>query len=194
MNSYVTGSMIRTLREKENMTQAELAERLSVSNKTVSKWENGKGLPDITLLEPLAKALNVSVIELISGYTVVNRNTSANMKRGEWYVCPVCGNVIHTMGRTVVSCCGITLPPLEAEEADENHTIACEKIDGEYYVTVDHPMNKDHYICFIAYATDSRIQVEKLYAEQEAACRFRMAGHGKLFCYCNHHGLFERKL
>ena len=194
MNSYVTGSMIWSLREQRNMTQTELADRLNVSNKTVSKWENGKGLPDITLLEPLSQALNVSLIELIAGYTVVNRNTSANMKRGEWYVCPVCGNVIHTMGRTVVSCCGITLPPLEAEEADENHTIACEKIDGEYYVTVDHPMNKDHYICFIAYATDSRIQVEKLYAEQEAACRFRMAGHGKLFCYCNHHGLFERKL
>lgn len=194
MDSFVIGNMIRTLREKEHMTQTELASLLNVSNKTVSKWENGKGLPDITLLEPLSKALNVSLIEFISGYTVVNRNTSANIKRGQWYVCPVCGNVIHTVGSAVVSCCGITLPPLEPEECDPDHNILCEKIDGEYFVSIDHPMEKSHYVCFIAYATDSCLQVEKLYPEQEAYCRFRIAGHGKLFCCCNHHGLYERRI
>ena len=50
MNTYVTGTTIRNLREDRRMTQAELAEKLGVSSKTVSKWETAKGLPDITLL------------------------------------------------------------------------------------------------------------------------------------------------
>ena len=60
MNTYVTGSTIRQLREAKGLTQAELAGTLSVSAKTISKWETAKGLPDISLLEPLAAALGVS--------------------------------------------------------------------------------------------------------------------------------------
>ena len=63
MNNYVTGAAIRTLREKQHLTQAQLAERISVSDKTVSKWETGRGFPDVSLLEPLAAALRVSVPE-----------------------------------------------------------------------------------------------------------------------------------
>ena len=119
MDNYVTGMTIKTLREGKNMTQAELAEKIDVSPKTVSKWETAKGLPDISLLDSLAAALDVSVMELLSGNTVMNRNVSGNLMRSKIYVCPVCGNVIHTTGKTLVSCCGITLPPLEAEEADD---------------------------------------------------------------------------
>ena len=114
MNTYVTGAVIRQLRESCGMTQAALAERVGVNSKTVSKWETGKGLPDISLLQPLARTLGVSVISLMNGEPVVNRNLSANLLRSKFYVCPVCGNVIHCSGETVVSCCGITLPPLEA--------------------------------------------------------------------------------
>ena len=57
MDHYVTGAIIRALREKRRMTQAELAVQLCVSDKAVSKWEKGKGLPDITLLEPIAEAM-----------------------------------------------------------------------------------------------------------------------------------------
>ena len=74
MNQYVTGAVIKKLREKNNMTQLQLAERLSVSDKTVSKWENGKGYPDITLLEPIAEVFRISVTELISGNTIQNEN------------------------------------------------------------------------------------------------------------------------
>lgn len=194
MNSYVTGEIIRQFREKENLTQTQLAEKLSVSNKTISKWENGKGLPDISLLDSLAKALNVSLIELMSGYTVSNKNVSANMRRGLWYVCPVCKNVVHTMGEAVISCCGITLPKLEAEEEDEEHTINIERIEDEYVVTMNHPMDKDHLICFMAYVTDSKLRVEKLYPESEALCRFRICGHGQIYAYCNHHGLYSKRI
>ena len=74
MQSYVTGEVIRGLREKRRLTQRDLAQRLNVSDKTVSKWETGRGLPDITLLEPLAGALSVSVTELLSGDCAENRN------------------------------------------------------------------------------------------------------------------------
>ena len=71
MNQYVTGAVIKRLREEKNMTQQKLADKLSVSAKTISKWETAKGYPDITLLESIANALSVSVTELISGNTIV---------------------------------------------------------------------------------------------------------------------------
>ncbi|MCR5024533.1 MAG: helix-turn-helix domain-containing protein [Lachnospiraceae bacterium] len=123
MNRYVTGEIIKKFRGQEDMTQSQLAEKLMVSNKTISKWENGKGLPDISLLDALAKALNVSLIELMSGDVVNNSNMAASMNKTVWYVCPACGNVIHAMGDAVISCCGITLPRLEEEDTDENHNM-----------------------------------------------------------------------
>ena len=129
MNQYVTGTVIRELREKNRMTQLQLAERLGVSDKTVSKWETGKGYPDITLLEPIAKVFRVSVTELISGNTVQNANVSANMMRSKFHVCPVCGNVIHSMGDAAIHCHGILLAPLEAEPTDEQHLILIERVE-----------------------------------------------------------------
>ena len=94
MDHYVTGGAIRALREKQGMTQAELAEQLCVSDKTVSKWETGRGFPDVSLLEPLGKALHISVPELLCGQAVVNTNRSANMLKSCFFACPVCGNVV----------------------------------------------------------------------------------------------------
>ncbi|MBR6678540.1 MAG: helix-turn-helix domain-containing protein [Oscillospiraceae bacterium] len=194
MDNYVTGAAIRTLRERKNMTQAQLAEKIDVSPKTVSKWETCKGLPDITLLDPLAAALDVSVMELMSGNAVINRNVSANMLRSKIYVCPVCGNIIHTMGETVTSCCGVTLPPLEAEDADEAHSITIEQVEDEQFLTVQHDMTKKHFISFLAYVTTDRFQLVKLYPEGNAECRFRFRGRGYLYLYCNRHGLMRQKI
>ena len=85
MNQYVTGTVIKELREKNKMTQLQLAEKLGVSAKTISKWETARGYPDITLLEPIADAFSVSVTELISGNTVTNSNISANMTRSLFF-------------------------------------------------------------------------------------------------------------
>ena len=194
MNQYVTGTIIRELREKNRMTQLQLAEKLGVSDKTISKWETAKGYPDITLLEPIAKAFRISVTELISGNTIQNANVSANMLRSKFYVCPVCGNVIQSTGEIVVSCCGITLPPLEAENADAQHMICRETAEDEYYVTVDHPMTKDHYISFLAAVSDQGIQLIKLYPEGPAEARFKINRIRKLYAYCNRHGLFQMKI
>lgn len=194
MNTYVTGSTIKQLREKRNLTQAELTERIGVSSKTISKWETAKGLPDISLLQPLAQALGISVIELMNGEHIINRNVSANMLRCKFYVCPICGNAIHSLGSTVVSCCGITLPALEAEETDDDHAITIENVEDEHFVTVHHPMTKAHYISFIAFVTSDRIQMVKLYPEGNAETRLQLRGKGHLYYYCNQHGLFKKKV
>ena len=191
MDSYVTGAMIRSLREKKKMTQEELADRIHVSSKAVSKWETGRGYPDISLLESLAKALDISVIELLSGDAVMNGNRVANMTKSRVYVCPVCGNVIRSIGDAVVSCCGITLPPQEAEAPDEDHAIRTEIIEDEYYVSVDHPMTKDHYISFLYAVSDMGSQFVKLYPEGNAEARFKVGRVRAVYAFCNRHGLFR---
>ena len=194
MNNYVTGGAIKALREARNLTQAELADKIGVSSKTVSKWETAKGLPDITLLQPLAAALGVSVIELMNGEPIANRNVSGNMLRSKFYVCPLCGNIIHTTGAALISCCGITLPALEAEEPDEDHGVTIEHVEDEHFITVPHPMTKGHYISFIASVTSDRLQMVKLYPEGNAETRLQLRGRGYLYYYCNQHGLFRKKI
>ena len=191
MDQYVTGTIIRELREKKQLTQAELAEKLYVSDKTVSKWENGKGYPDLSLLESLAAALDVSVAELLSGRAVSNVNVSANMMRSKFYVCPVCGNAIHAMGEAVIHCHGVPLAPQQTEETDENHMIFIEGVEDEYFVRIEHPMTKSHYISFMAALSPDRLQMVKLYPEGNAEARFKMNVVKKIFFYCNRDGLFS---
>lgn len=194
MNQYVTGAVIKRLREEKNMAQLQLAERLSVSAKTVSKWETAKGYPDITLLESIANALSVFISELLSGNTMTNSNVSANMLRSHFYVCPVCGNIIHSMGETVIQCHGLQLQPEEAEETDENHKIFTEQVEDEYYVQVEHDMSKQHYISFIAAVSVDKMQMVKLYPQGNAEARFKMNGVKKIYFYCNRSGLFSLDL
>ncbi len=206
MASYISGASIRALRERAGMTQRHLADQLGITDKAVSKWETDRGLPDITLVEPLACALGVSVAELLSGEQIVNANRAGNLLRAKFYVCPLCGNVIHATGEASISCCGIALPVLEVENAvdgripaaPENaaaadpsvHLPQVEVADGEVYLTMEHPMGKDHFISFMAYVTTDQVFFRKLYPEQTADARFPYRGLGIIFAYCNRHGLF----
>ena len=190
MDNYVTGALIRKLRENKHLTQEELAESVCVSSKAVSKWETGRGFPDIGLIESLAKALGISVVELLAGANITNRNRSSDMKKCKFYVCPVCGNAIQSTGEAVMICCGITRPPLEAELPDPEHTINLEVVEDEYFVTLDHPMTKTHYISFLAAVSDQRVQFVKLYPEADAATRFKIDNVERVYAYCNRHGLF----
>ena len=191
MNQYVTGAMIKKLREEKKITQVELAEQLNISDKTVSKWETGKGYPDISLVEPLAKTLGISVIELMSGCDVPNTNRAHNMRRLKFYVCPICGNVITAVGDVVVSCCGVTLPTLEAERADELHDLDVEQSEDEYYVTSNHEMSKTHFISFVAAVKDNSVELCKLYPESAVEARFKISRTREIYYYCNRHGLFK---
>lgn len=194
MDTYITGATIKTLREKKGLTQLQLANILGVSSKAVSKWETAKGLPDITLIEPLANALSVSVMELMTGNAVFNKNISSNMLRSKFYVCPVCSNVIRSSGDAVISCCGISLPPLDAEEVSETHQITIEKVEDEFFITVNHPMTKSHFISFLAYITTDKVQFIKFYPEGNAETRIQLRGSGYLYIYCNKHGLMKQKI
>lgn len=194
MDRYLTGATIRDLRERCGMTQAQLAERLCVSDKAVSKWETGAGYPDITLLEPIAVALRTSVAELLSGTAVKNENVSANMLRSRFFVCPVCGNTIHAMGEAHISCHGITLPPLSPEPVDDGHLLHASCTGDELFVQVDHPMDKRHHIVFLAAASPDCMQVARLYPEGPAQAHFRRSGVRDLYLYCNRDGLFSIRL
>ena len=194
MNQYVTGAMIRELREKKHLTQAELAQKLFVSDKTVSKWENGKGYPDIALLEPIAQVFGISTAELLAGKTVSNVNVSANMLRSRFYVCPVCGNAIHCMGEAVIHCHGVPLTPAQAEETDEQHKIFIEGVEDEYFVRIEHDTTKSHYISFIAALSPDRMQMVKLYPEGNAEARFKINSVKQIFFYCNRDGLFSLRV
>ena len=207
MNQYITGSTIKSLREKQNLTQAELAKLLCVSDKTISKWETGRGFPDITFLEPLSKFLKVSIIELLSGNEIINQNKNSNLRKSNFFTCPICGNVIFSVGNALISCCGIQLLPLEVENISKNkteenfendflqeHKINLENVEDEIFVSLNHPMEKNHFISWIASISFDSVIITKLYPEQNPECRFKKRGQQKIFAYCNRHGLFEIKV
>ena len=195
MGRYVTAEIIKSLREGKRLTQRELALAVGVTDKAVSKWESGRGLPDISLIDALAQALGVSVAELLTGDVRENANRAGNMMRSKFYVCPICGNVVHAMGEGSFSCCGVQLMPQEAEDADEDdaHHVRVERIENDWYLTLDHPMTKQHYLSFAAYVTSDTVSLKKLYPEQSPEVRFPMRGSGLLYVFCNQHGLFRLK-
>ena len=189
LNNYVTGNLIKELREKKQMTQVELANKLLVSEKTISKWETGRGLPDISLIEPLSRASDVSIVELFNGEQIINQNKSANILKTKFYVCPVCGIIINTTGDPFVSCSGISLIPLEPTDG----AAKIEIINDEYFVEIDSKMTKNDYISFIAYITIDEIEIKKLYPEQAARATFFRRGHGYIYYYDLKKGLFKVK-
>ena len=193
MSTYLTAETIRRLREERGLTQGKLAEAIGVTDKAVSKWETSRGLPDISLVEPLASALGVSVAELLTGDVRENANRSGNMMRSVFYVCPICGNVVHALGEGSFSCCGSQMLPQEPEDAtmDAAHAFTAEHIEHDWFITLDHPMTKQHYISFVALVTSDTIQLKKLYPEQSIEVRLPMRGSGWLYLYCNQHGLFR---
>lgn len=194
MNMQAIGTAIKSIRESKKLTQADLADSIGVTAKAVSKWETGKGLPDVSLWQPLADALDTSVIELMNGEPIINRNRCGNMLHTRFYICPICGNILHAVGDALVSCCGITLPPAEAENFDPDHSPAIQAVENEHFVSIQHPMTKDHFITFMAFITGDRVQMVKLYPEGNAETRFQLRGHGYLYAYCNRHGLMKQRI
>lgn len=147
MNEQIIGNIIKELREDKNMTQAQLAQRLNVSDKTISKWETGGGYPDITQIEPLIKVL------------IWNHFSQTSVK-----------------------------------EPDEAHKPTLENVEDEYYITFNHPMTKEHFISFVAAASDNGVEIIKLYPEGPAELRIRRSRTRILYYYCNEHGFFRFKV
>ena len=194
MDCSKVGKLIYTLRTEKGMTQKSLAHAMNISDRTISKWERGIGCPDVSLLQELSDVLGVNIENILLGDLEPNEKDGGNMKRIKFYMCPVCGNVITGTGMAEISCCGRKLNPLEARPADLSHRVSAEEVEGDYYITLEHGMEKQHYITFMAYAAWDRVLLIKLYPEQAAQARFPRTHHGMLYICCSSHGLFSTSL
>ena len=190
MDNGKIGELIHRLRRERGLTQLQLAERLGVSDKAVSKWERGLGCPELSLLPDLAEALEVDMGKLLSGELAANDRVSGNVNRARFWVCPSCGNVVTGLTDTGVSCCGKRLRPLAARKADEEHNLTVQRIETEYFISSGHPMKKEHHIAFLALVKDDSLLLRKLYPEWEVQTRLPFWGHSRLYFYCTEHGLF----
>lgn len=194
MNYANTGSLIKQLRTEKMLTQKQLAERLGVSDKAVSKWETGKGFPDISIFSTLADIFGTDVQNLLMGSINKNEKENGNMKKIKFYVCEDCGNIITATSEAAISCCGKKLSPLTPRAAEENERLKTEKIDGNLYISSDHPMTKEHYISFVAYCADSSAMIFKQYPEWNLQVTLPPFRTGRLIWYCNKCGLLYQNL
>jgi DNA-binding XRE family transcriptional regulator/desulfoferrodoxin (superoxide reductase-like protein) len=194
MENNKVGTLIRRLRTEQNMTQKQLADKMNISDKTVSKWERGLGLPDISLLSELTVLLGVDMQNLLSGDMVPNDYVNGNMRNMKYYVCPTCHNITVCTGAAEVSCCGKKLDYQKNRKAEKHEKLNVEVIEKEWYITSNHPMTKEHYISFVALVTGDRMQIIKQYPEWDLSLRIPVNGHQMLIWYCTQHGLFYQLL
>lgn len=190
MEQRKCGELMRRLRRERGMTQRDVAEQLGVTAKAVSKWERSLGLPDISLLEPLSGLLGVGMETLLAGELPCRDQTGGNMKKSQYYVCSHCGNLIISTAGAEMTCCGRKLAALTPKKAADEEKLRLERVEDEWFITADHPMTKEHYISFVAFATGESIQLIKQYPEWDLQLRIPARRHGTLLWYCTEHGLF----
>lgn len=193
MDNEKMGILLRRLRTEAGMTQRALADRLHLSDRTVSKWERGQGCPDVSLLPRLSEIFDVNIEKLLAGDLAESSADGGNMKRVKFYVCPVCGNIMTATGQGEPSCCGRKLQPLKAAPADEEHQVSREVVEDDWYLTFQHPMEKGHFIQFVAYLDYDRVTLIRMYPESGGEVRFPKRGRGKICFCCSRDGLFELK-
>ena len=189
MDCTKIGKLIARLRKEKGMTQKNLADELGVLNKTVSKWECGLGCPDLSYWPDLSSILGVDMVQMMDGEITSNKPDSGNIDRILFYVCPDCGNILVSTGSASIFCCGRKLEYLNLAEKEEELEISIEESDIDYYITFNHPMDKEHYISFAAYVKSDRVILNRLYPEQSPAFRIPISHEGKLYLYCINHGL-----
>lgn len=194
MDQIRTGALIRLLRERQKLTQLRLAEQIGVSDKAISKWERGRGAPDLSLLPRLAEALHVNTDALLQGDLGENDMTNGNLNKIKFHVCPACGNLLISTDAALVSCCGRRLKPLTPQFPNEAHDLRITLSDGECYVSSPHEMCRDHFLSFFAFHTGDALVVKKRYPEGDAEAHLPFFAHGTLLWFCSRDGLFSRKI
>lgn len=194
MDTTKIGELICTLRKEKGLTQVQLAERLNVSDKAVSKWERGLGCPDVSLLARLSQVFAVELEKLLAGELDPNSQAAGNLKTLHFYVCPTCGNLVTALVDTPVSCCGKKLTALTAQKAGPEDKLSVEIIENDYFISSDHEMSKDHYISFVAFLTGDTVLLRKQYPEWNLQTRLPVFAHGRLLWYCTRHGLFYQNV
>lgn len=191
MDCVKIGKLIAELRKEKNLTQKNIADALGIQNKTVSKWECGSGCPDLSLWPELSAILGVDMKQMMEGEITSNKPDSGNIDKVRFYVCPSCGNILVSTGSASISCCGRKLEYVLPAAASAVPEIIVEEIDTDYFITFDHPMTKEHYLSFVACVKSDRVFLNRLYPEQSPTCRIPVTIGGKLYVYCNKHGLLE---
>ncbi|MBP5268074.1 MAG: helix-turn-helix domain-containing protein [Ruminococcus sp.] len=194
MDQIKTGALIRQLRLSAGLTQKQLAEKVNVSDKAVSKWECGNGAPDVSLLTDLAEVFGTDVNTLLSGSKDINESEKGDMKKIRFYVCKDCGGIMTSTSEASVSCCGNRLSPIVPKKAEGDDVLKTEVIDGELFVTADHEMTKQHYISFLAYVCDSTVMMFRQYPEWKMQARLPFVRRGRLVWYCTEHGAFYQDI
>ena len=194
MDLLKTGKLIARLRQEKGLTQKDVAKKLGICAKTVSKWETGHGFPDVSIISKLSEFFQVDISKLLEGELPQVKQEVGNVKNTKFYVCEKCGNILTSIGNAEITCCGKKLSPLKPKEADEAHTLNIENIEDDFYITFPHPMTKEHYISFISYVRFDRVLTIRLYPEQGGELRFPQMRGGKMYYYCNTHGLFDLKV
>lgn len=190
MDCEKIGRLIKSLRKEKGLTQRELAERINVSDKAVSKWERGVGCPDVSLVSEIAKFFGADLESILSGKLSENAIDGGNMKKLKFYSCPTCGNLLTGITEASISCCGKKLAPLAAKKAQEGEKLSVELIENDYFISSDHAMTKEHYITFVALLTGDSVMIRKQYPEWDLQTRIPRFGHGMLYWHCVEHGLF----
>lgn len=195
MDCAKVGKLILQLRTEKGLTQKQVADRLNITNKTISKWECGLGCPDVSLWEELANVLGADILKLLQGELTPNRPDVGKMNRIQFYVCPTCGNILTSTGAASIACCGRKLQPLIPNTDAPKHIPQVEEVDAEYYAAMQHEMRREHYLLFASCVNDDRIWLNRFYPEQSPNFRFpNMRGGGSLYLYCTKHGLIKYEL
>jgi len=194
MDLSKTGKLISELRRERRLTQREVAEKLGICAKTVSKWETGHGFPDVSLISSLSEIFSIDILKLLDGEMPKTKSEAGNVKRTKFYVCKKCGNILTSLGDSEILCCGRRLSPLLPKPTDDAHKLTNDAVEDDYYITFSHPMTKEHYISFASYVRFDRILTIKLYPEQDGELRLPQMRGGKLYFYCTRDGLFEASI
>lgn len=189
MDCVKVGALIAQLRKEKGLTQKNIADALGISNKTISKWECGVGCADLSYWPDLSTILGVDLTQMMEGEITVNKPDSGNIDNMRFYVCPACGNILVSTGSAAIFCCGRKAEVLTADENGENPSLTVEASDIDYYLTIDHPMTKEHYLSFAAYLNNGQVILNRLYPEQNPSLRLPLSRRGKLYLYCIKHGL-----
>lgn len=194
MDQRKTGLLIKKFRTEMKLTQQQLAARLNISDKAVSKWECGLGCPDIAIIPELAKLLGTDISVLLSGDIEINESENGDMKKLKFYICPKCGNIITSTSEASISCCGNKLSASEPRKAEENDMLKIEDIGGEWFIHSEHEMTKEHYISFVAFVRDNSVMIFKQYPEWNIQINMPHYRSGILVWYCTKHGLMYQNV
>ena len=190
MDCEKIGLFIKTVRKEKGLTQKQLADKMGISDKAVSKWERGCGMPEVSLWKDLSGALGVNIEDILKGEAERNSFANGNMKNIKYYICPVCNNLTISTASAGVYCCGRKLVEIKPQKADETTKLMVEESDGDCYTTSSHPMEKDNYISFVAFVTGDSVQIYKQYPQWNMQARIPKRRHGTLLYYSTSKGLF----